>query len=57
MVSPSDLRRFEIDHEFEFGRLSDGQVARISTLEDPVDIRGYLSDLMVKANAVRHQTA
>ena len=41
------LRRFEIDDEFDLGRLHHGKVGGLLTLEDAIDIEGRLAELVV----------
>jgi hypothetical protein len=40
------LRRFEIDDEFELGRLHHGKLGGLLTLEDAIDIEGRLAELV-----------
>ncbi len=39
------LRRFQIDHQFELGRLLDGQFRRLGPLQDFINEHGGLSEL------------
>jgi hypothetical protein len=41
------LRRFEIDDEFDLGRLHHGKLGGLLTLEDAIDIEGHLAELVV----------
>src|SRR4051794_23740390 len=51
------LSGLEIDHQFEFGWLQDGQVPGILTLQNPPSVSADLAIPVSKAGAVAHQTA
>src|ERR1700747_2669669 len=51
------LRRFEIDREFEFGRLLDRKLAWLLAAKDAVDIGGSAPEYVVRIGPVRHQPA
>src|SRR5262245_36804214 len=67
LVGASDQRRGEakaerlrgrlVEDEIELGRLFDGQVARLRTLEDLVDIVGGASKDVREVCAIRHQAS
>src|SRR6516165_3623401 len=40
------LRRFEIDDEFDLGRLHHGKLGGLLTLEDAIDVEGRLAELV-----------
>src|SRR5262245_9600755 len=46
----------EIDHQLELGRLLDGKIGGVGTLQDLVHKRGGLPVLIEKARPVRHET-
>src|SRR5262249_25105451 len=51
------LGGLEIDHKLELGRSLDGQLARLFTLEDTIDIRSCAPMLIDKVGAVGQQAA
>src|SRR5262249_23029194 len=51
------LRRFEIDDEFDLGRLHHGKLGRLLTLEDAIDIEGRLAELGVYFRSIREEAA
>jgi hypothetical protein len=38
MVSPSASAAFEVDHQLEPGRLLDGKIGRLCSLENPIHV-------------------
>src|SRR5688500_16968219 len=51
------LRRLEIDHQLELGRLLHGQVGGLGPLEDLIHVGGGPPVEIEKARPVRHETA
>src|SRR5450631_4270404 len=47
----------EIDYQLEFGRLFDGQVRGVSTLEDTASVDADLTERVMQTGGVGHQAA
>ena len=48
---------FEIDHEFELGRLHHRQIARLGALENPADIYAALAIRIAKLGGIAYEPA
>ena len=49
------LCRFEIDDQFELGRLHHWKLGGLLTLEDAIDIEGRLAELVVLVSSIREE--
>jgi integrase len=56
-VDPERLRRLEIDHELDLGRLLDRDVGGPSALKDAVDVAGKLAEGVADVRPVGQETA
>jgi len=55
MVSPERLRRLEVDHQLELGRLLDGQVGGLGALEDLIDEGAGSVEQVTNAHSGGHE--
>src|SRR5205814_4448669 len=46
---------FQIDHQLELRRLFDGEISRLGTFQNPVDVTSAVSALDTVARSVSHQ--
>src|SRR5215471_9174733 len=51
------LRRFEIDDEFDLGRLHHRKLGGLLTLENAIDIEGRSAELVVYIRSIRQKAA
>src|SRR5712691_8544951 len=51
------LGGLEVDHQLELGWLLDGEVGRLCSLEDFVDVDGGASEQVQKTRSIRHEPA
>jgi hypothetical protein len=56
-IDAERLGCFKVDHEFEFRRLQDWQLAGLLTFQDPACVDPELAILIGEADAIADQTA